>query len=55
MIVKLLPKRRTPDEIYQEPVTKTRNRIESRKAEIFIDPLFTHDEKWELAEDGDQG
>lgn len=40
----------TPDDVYQEPVTKSRNRIESRKAEIFIDPLFTHNEKWELVE-----
>jgi hypothetical protein len=28
----------SPDEVYQEPVTKTRNRIESRKVEIFISP-----------------
>ena len=27
-----------PDELYQEPVTKTRNRVESRKVEIFIGP-----------------
>lgn len=37
-----------PDEVYQEPVTKTRNRIESRKVEIFIAPTLTHDEKWAL-------
>ena len=38
----------TPDEGYQEPVTKTRNRIESRKAEIFISPSLTDAEKWHL-------
>ena len=37
-----------PDEVYQEPVTKTRNRIESRKVEIFISPPLTDDEKWAL-------
>lgn len=38
----------TPDEVYQEPVTKTRNRIESRRVEIFISPSLTHNEKWNL-------
>lgn len=38
----------TPDEVYREPVTKTHNRIESRKVEIFITPLFTDAEKWDL-------
>jgi len=38
----------TPDEVYQEPVTKTRNRIESRRVEIFISPALTHNEKWNL-------
>ncbi len=38
----------TPDEVYQEPVTKTRNRIESRKVEIFIAPTLTHAQKWDL-------
>jgi predicted transposase YbfD/YdcC len=38
----------TPDEVYQEPLTKARNRIESRKVEIFISPLLTHDQKWTL-------
>jgi predicted transposase YbfD/YdcC len=37
-----------PDDVYQEPVTKTRNRIESRKVETFISPTFTDTEKWEL-------
>ena len=37
-----------PDDVWQEPITKTRNRIESRKAEVFISPIFTHDEKWDL-------
>ena len=38
----------TPDEVYQEPETKTRNRIESRKVEIFIAPTLTDAEKWAL-------
>lgn len=38
----------TADEVYQEPVTKIRNRIESRQAEIFRAPTLTHDEKWDL-------
>jgi len=38
----------TPDEVYQEPVTKTRNRIESRKVEIFLAPTLTDDDKWTL-------
>ena len=37
-----------PDEVYQEPLTKTRNRIESRKVAIFISPTLTDDEKWAL-------
>jgi predicted transposase YbfD/YdcC len=40
----------TPDEIYQEPVTKTRNRIESRKVEIFVSPTLTDAQKWDLVE-----
>ena len=38
----------TPAEVYQEPLTKTRNRIESRKVEIFIEPTLTHAQKWDL-------
>jgi predicted transposase YbfD/YdcC len=38
----------TPAEVYQEPVTKIRNRIESRKVEIFISPALTDDQKWAL-------
>lgn len=38
----------TPDAVYQEPVTKTRNRIESRKVEIFLSPALTDDEQWHL-------
>ena len=37
-----------PDEVYQEPVTKARNRIESRKVEIFIAPCLTDDQQWAL-------
>jgi predicted transposase YbfD/YdcC len=39
-----------PTEIYQEPVTKTRNRIESRQVELFISPPLTDDEQWRLVE-----
>jgi predicted transposase YbfD/YdcC len=37
-----------PDDLYQEPVTKTRNRIESRQVKIFISPTLTDAEKWDL-------
>ena len=37
-----------PDEVYQEPLTKTRNRIESRKTEIFMAPTLTDTDKWAL-------
>ena len=40
----------TPDEVYQEPTVKTRNRLESRKVEIFIEPSLTDNEKWDLVE-----
>ena len=38
----------SPTEVYQEPVTKTRNRIESRKVEIFIAPTLTDAQQWIL-------
>ena len=38
----------TPDEVYQEPMTKTHSRIESRKVEIFISPCLTDDQQWAL-------
>ena len=37
-----------PDEVYQEPLTKARNRIESRHVELFISPTLTDDEQWAL-------
>jgi len=37
-----------PDEVYQEPLTKARNRIESRKVEIFIAPALTDSAQWSL-------
>jgi len=40
----------TPDDVYKEPITKTRNRIESRKAEVFISPSFSDNEKWDSVE-----
>ncbi len=39
-----------PDDIHQEPLNKARNRIESRKTEVFISPTFTDNEKWGLTE-----
>jgi len=39
-----------PDDVYQEPMTKARNRIESRKVETFISPALTDVEKWELVD-----
>ena len=38
----------SPDEVYQEPTVKTRNRIESRKVEVFTTPNITDAEKWSL-------
>lgn len=37
-----------PDDVYQEAVTKTRNRIESRHVEIFVAPLLTDRQTWDL-------
>jgi predicted transposase YbfD/YdcC len=37
-----------PDEVYQEPLTKSRNRIESRQVEIFISPTLTEAQQWAL-------
>jgi hypothetical protein len=39
-----------PDDVYQEPVTKTRNRIESRQVELFIAPVLTDSQQWTLVE-----
>jgi predicted transposase YbfD/YdcC len=39
-----------PDEVYQEPLTKTRNRMESRQVEIFISPILTDEEQWALVQ-----
>jgi predicted transposase YbfD/YdcC len=39
-----------PDEVYQEPLSKTRNRIESRRVEIFISPALTDKEHWALVQ-----
>ena len=37
-----------PDDVYEEPKTKERNRIESRKASVFFYPLLTHFLEWGL-------
>ena len=39
-----------PAEIYQEPVTKTRNRLESCQVELFVAPALTDGEQWHLVE-----
>ena len=39
-----------PDEVYQEPLTKTRNRMESRQVEIFISPTLTDEAQWSLVQ-----
>jgi predicted transposase YbfD/YdcC len=39
-----------PDEVYQEPTTKARNRIESRKVEVFTTPIISYAEKWSMVE-----
>jgi predicted transposase YbfD/YdcC len=40
----------SPDDVYQEPWTKARNRIESRKVEIFTDIVISDQDKWQLVE-----
>ncbi|MGB0383645.1 MAG: ISAs1 family transposase [Ardenticatenaceae bacterium] len=35
------------NDMYQEPFTKSRNRIESRKVEVFTLPILTHAQKWD--------
>lgn len=37
-----------PDDIYQEPLTKARNRLESRQVELFFYPLLTDFLDWGL-------
>jgi predicted transposase YbfD/YdcC len=39
-----------PDDIFTEPFEKKRNRIESRRAEVFLSPLLTDAEKWSSVE-----
>lgn len=39
-----------PDDVYQEPTTKTRNRIESRQVEVFTTMSLTDADKWSLVE-----
>ena len=39
---------KTPDDIYTEPMHKARNRIESRRVEVFISPRLTDGEDWNL-------
>lgn len=40
----------SPDAVYQEPVTKSRNRIERRQVELFGFPFFSDPDKWEAVE-----
>lgn len=37
----------TPDDVYREPISKARNRIEKRKAEVYLAPTLT-DKAWHL-------
>jgi len=39
-----------PDAVYQEPVIKSRNRIECRRVELFIAPVLTERQQWRLVE-----
>ena len=39
-----------PDDVYQEPVTQARNRIESRSVEVFTNTVVSHQAKWHLVE-----
>ncbi|MCP4490141.1 MAG: ISAs1 family transposase [Gammaproteobacteria bacterium] len=39
-----------PDDVFTEPFEKKRNRIESRRAEVFLSPLLTDAEKWDSVE-----
>jgi len=39
-----------PNDVYQESVTKARNRIESRKVEVFTDVIISDEKKWRLVE-----
>jgi len=37
-----------PNDVYQESVTKARNRIESRKVEVFTNVIISDEKKWRL-------
>jgi predicted transposase YbfD/YdcC len=39
-----------PDAVYQEPTTKSHNRIERRQVELFLFPFFSDPSKWEPVE-----
>ena len=39
-----------PNDVYQEPWTKARNRIESRRVEVFTDMIISDHDKWHLVE-----
>jgi predicted transposase YbfD/YdcC len=38
---------RESDAVYQEPLTKTRNRLEQRQVEVFLKPDLTQADKWQ--------
>ena len=40
----------SPDEAYQEPITKAHNRIERRSVAVFTRPLLSDADKWHLVE-----
>lgn len=37
----------SPDAVYAEPFTKSRNRIEKRAVELFLSPVLSNADKWE--------
>lgn len=37
-----------PDDVYQEPFVKSRNRLESRTASVYFCPLLTHFLEWKF-------
>jgi predicted transposase YbfD/YdcC len=41
-----LTENHAPDAVYQEPLTKTRNRLEQRHVEVFSDPTLTASDTW---------
>ena len=45
---KMIAETMTPEQFYQEPLSKVRNRIESRRVEVFTTMSLTDSDKWAL-------